>query len=426
MKTSFRNIGIFAFGAIAAFLGLLAWGDNGGSDLTLSVLSQNVQTSGVEPTPIPLTPVAPESIAQNAPIVAYAEYSEERISLSGAVNAQALADALIVASNQLIPDGDVTAEFEILTGVDLSIVNFEISGQIKDELDRARVLTKFESLGVKVIDLLIIEGSQRTVFEVIRDTPELSQVSDFLSAAGIEEQLAEDIQQLTVFAPTNAAMEALDIAALQEFAELVQLSDILQFHIVPQQFVSGDFGDGVVLTTLKGESLRISMGEGDNLSIEDASIISVDIEAANGVIHIIDVVLIPGTIRTEIALNQIVGSDPVLFAIGSPFIADSSKPVLEQIARILLENPEGNLEVQGHTDTDGPEDINLDLSKSRAEAVMEFLISKGVSPERITAVGYGETRLKIDPEVTAQDRADNRRIEFRVVFETAENSESPN
>ncbi len=125
-------------------------------------------------------------------------------------------------------------------------------------------------------------------------------------------------------------------------------------------------------------------------------------------------------------MNQIVGSDPVLFAIGSPFIADSSKPVLEQIARILLENPEGNLEVQGHTDTDGPEDINLDLSKSRAEAVMEFLISKGVSPERITAVGYGETRLKIDPEVTAQDRADNRRIEFRVVFETAENSESPN
>ncbi len=144
--------------------------------------------------------------------------------------------------------------------------------------------------------------------------------------------------------------------------------------------------------------------------------------AANGVIHIIDSVLIPGTIKTEIALNQIVGSDPVLFAVGSPFIAESSKSVLERVAQILIENPEGNLEVEGHSDTDGPEDINLDLSKSRAEAVMEFLISKGVEPTRISAIGYGETRLKVDPEVTAQDRADNRRIEFRVVFGLGENS----
>ena len=151
-------------------------------------------------------------------------------------------------------------------------------------------------------------------------------------------------------------------------------------------------------------------------SIEEANIVTTDIEAVGGVVHVIDTVLIPGTIKTEIALNQIVGSDPVLFAVGSPFIAESSKPVLERVAEILLDNPEGNLEVEGHSDTDGPEDINLDLSKSRAEAVMEFLISKGVDPNRISATGYGETRLKIDPEITAQDRADNRRIEFRVLF----------
>ena len=151
-------------------------------------------------------------------------------------------------------------------------------------------------------------------------------------------------------------------------------------------------------------------------AIEEANIVTTDIEAVGGVVHVIDTVLIPGTIKTEIALNQIVGSDPVLFAVGSPFIAESSKPVLERVAELLLDNPEGNLEVEGHSDTDGPEDINLDLSKSRAEAVMEFLISKGVDPNRISATGYGETRLKIDPEITAQDRADNRRIEFRVLF----------
>ncbi len=411
-----RNIGIFVFGAITAFVGLLAWGDNGGTDIEISAFNENSNNFQSEPTPIPLTPVAPESIAQNAPIVAYANYSENGIALTGAVNAQALADALIVASNQLKPDGAVSAEFEILTGVDLSIINLEISGQIQDEIERTRVLAKFESLGVKIIDQLIIKGSQRTVFEVMRDTPELSQVYDFFSAAGIEEQVGEEIGSITVFAPTNSAMEALDITALQEFAQLVQLSDILQFHIASETLLSESFADGITLTTLKGETLTISEVSEIGFVIEGASILNTDIEAVGGVIHVIDNVLIPGTIKTEIALNQIVGSDPVLFAVGSPFIAESSKPVLQRIAEILIDNPEGNLEVEGHSDTDGPEDINLDLSKSRAEAVMEFLISKGVDPSRISSIGYGETRLKIDPEVTAQDRADNRRIEFRVVF----------
>ncbi len=411
-----RNIGIFVFGAVTAFVGLLAWGDNGGTDIEISAFNENSNNFQSEPTPIPLTPVAPESIAQNAPIVAYANYSENGIALTGAVNAQALADALIVASNQLKPDGAVSAEFEILTGVDLSIINLEISGQIQDEIERTRVLAKFESLGVKIIDQLIIKGSQRTVFEVMRDTPELSQVYDFFSAAGIEEQVGEEIGSITVFAPTNSAMEALDITALQEFAQLVQLSDILQFHIASETLLSESFADGITLTTLKGETLTISEVNEIGFVIEGASILNTDIEAVGGVIHVIDSVLIPGTIKTEIALNQIVGSDPVLFAVGSPFIAESSKPVLQRIAEILIDNPEGNLEVEGHSDTDGPEDINLDLSKSRAEAVMEFLISKGVDPSRISSVGYGETRLKIDPELTAQDRADNRRIEFRVVF----------
>ncbi|MEC8334225.1 MAG: OmpA family protein [Actinomycetota bacterium] len=58
------------------------------------------------------------------------------------------------------------------------------------------------------------------------------------------------------------------------------------------------------------------------------------------------------------------------------------------------------------------------MSASRAEAVLEYLISRGVDPSRLSARGYGETRLKIDPELTAADRAANRRIEFRVTFQS--------
>ena len=415
MKSTIKYIGIFLFGALASFLGLIVWGDTKGTELTLLDVTNAVENTS-SPTPKPLLPVDDDELSQNTPITAYAQYSGNSIALTGSVNAQALADALIVASNQLAPGGTVTAELEILSGVDLAIINLEISGEIIDDSDRSRVVTRFEALGVKVIDKLVIEGSERTVFEVIRDLPELSQVFDFFSAAGVEEQISEEIVSVTVFAPTNEAMQALDITALQEFAQLVQLSDILQFHLVPGGFYLSQLSNGADLKTLKGESLTVQEVDESTIKIQDSLVIQADITAANGVIHIIDAVLIPGTIKTEIALNKIVGSDPILFAVGSPFLAESSKPILNEVAEILIDNPEGNLEIEGHSDTDGAEDINLDLSASRAEAVLEYLISRGVEPSRLSATGYGETRLKVDPEVTASDRAANRRIEFRVIF----------
>ena len=125
MKTSIKYIGTFLFGVLASFLGLIVWGDTNGSELTLRSPS-NVVDNNLAPTPKPLLPVDDDDISQNAPITAYAQYSKDSIALTGSVNAQALADAMIVVSNQLIPEGTVTAEFEILTGVDLAIINLEI------------------------------------------------------------------------------------------------------------------------------------------------------------------------------------------------------------------------------------------------------------------------------------------------------------
>ena len=296
----------------------------------------------------------------------------------------------------------------------MAVVQLVISGEVIDDEERYRVLTKFLSLGVNVTDQMIIRGSDRTVFEVIRDTPELSQVYDFFEAAGSLEDLLPQGQTFTIFAPSNTAVEALDIAALQEFAELVQLNEILQFHVVLETFDFEDLEQGMRLGTLQGEKLTIAQLEDGSTTVSGGTVLTSDIEGIDGIIHVIDTVLIPGTIQTEIELNQIVYFDPILFAVGSPYLADSSQPILEEIAEILINNPEGNLEIQGHTDTDGGEEINLTLSQNRADTVREFLISQGVEPERISAVGYGETILKVDPEETAEDRAANRRIEFRI------------
>ncbi|MEC8974664.1 MAG: fasciclin domain-containing protein [Actinomycetota bacterium] len=405
---------VFIFGVLVAITGLLSWQNYAEVDKPDATFAEIAKSSGDSVDSIPLVPVDEETFAQNAPVIVNVSYTPEGITLSGTVNAQPLADALLLASEQLVQNGNVIENFELLLGAERAVVQVEVFGEVIDEDERSRVITKYLSLGVNVTDQLIIRGSDRTVFEVMRDTPELGQVYDFFEAAGVLEGILPQGQTFTVFAPTDTAVEALDIAALQEFAELVQLNEILQFHIVEGAFDFADLTEGAMLTTLQGETLAISRTEDGLTTVAGGKVLSGDIEGIDGVIHIIDVVLIPGTIQTEIALNQIVVFDPILFAVGSPFLADSSRPILEEIATILISNPEGNLEVQGHTDTDGSEEVNLDLSQNRADTVRDFLIAQGVEPERVTAIGYGETRLKIDPEETAEDRARNRRIEFRV------------
>lgn len=409
-----RILLVLAMGILTAIIGLLAWQNYDQTELSDASFLDKATSSGESLDPVPLVPVEDETFSQNAPVIINVSYTPERISLSGTVNSEPLAEALLLASEQLVPDGDISEDLELLTGAEMAVVQLVISGEVIDDEERYRVLTKFLSLGVNVTDQMIIRGSDRTVFEVIRDTPELSQVYDFFEAAGSLEDLLPQGQTFTIFAPSNTAVEALDIAALQEFAELVQLNEILQFHVVLETFDFEDLEQGMRLGTLQGEKLTIAQLEDGSTTVSGGTVLTSDIEGIDGIIHVIDTVLIPGTIQTEIELNQIVYFDPILFAVGSPYLADSSQPILEEIAEILINNPEGNLEIQGHTDTDGGEEINLTLSQNRADTVREFLISQGVEPERISAVGYGETILKVDPEETAEDRAANRRIEFRI------------
>ena len=409
-----RILLVLAMGILTAIIGLLAWQNYDQTELSDASFFDKATSSGESVDPVPLVPVEDETFSQNAPVIINVSYTPERISLSGTVNSEPLAEALLLASEQLVPDGDISEDLELLTGAEMAVVQLVISGEVIDDEERYRVLTKFLSLGVNVTDQMIIRGSDRTVFEVIRDTPELSQVYDFFEAAGSLEDLLPQGQTFTIFAPSNTAVEALDIAALQEFAELVQLNEILQFHVVLETFDFEDLEQGMRLGTLQGEKLTIAQLEDGSTTVSGGTVLTSDIEGIDGIIHVIDTVLIPGTIQTEIELNQIVYFDPILFAVGSPYLADSSQPILEEIAEILINNPEGNLEIQGHTDTDGGEEVNLTLSQDRADTVREFLIAQGVEPERISAVGYGETILKVDPEETAEDRAANRRIEFRI------------
>jgi len=104
----------------------------------------------------------------------------------------------------------------------------------------------------------------------------------------------------------------------------------------------------------------------------------------------------------------------VNFGSGSDLLLPGIEPRLESAAATLIRYPDLQVEVAGHTDSDGPGDANFGLSERRAITVRDHLIMFGVDEARLTAVGYGESQPIADNE-TVEGRALNRRVELRII-----------
>ncbi len=104
------------------------------------------------------------------------------------------------------------------------------------------------------------------------------------------------------------------------------------------------------------------------------------------------------------------------FKLRSANLLKNSLPILDRAVEVLKSYPEIKLEISGHTDNRGKADFNRDLSQKRAEAVRDYFVLKGISPERIVAIGYGMDRPLSDNR-TESGRSKNRRTEFRVITE---------
>lgn len=105
----------------------------------------------------------------------------------------------------------------------------------------------------------------------------------------------------------------------------------------------------------------------------------------------------------------------IQFESGRDVIKTSSYKILNDVANIMTANPSYKLGINGHTDSQGKDDLNLKLSEKRAQAVKKYLENKGVNSSRLTAKGHGETKPVAD-NGTRAGRAINRRVEFKVTF----------
>ncbi|HSL88144.1 MAG TPA: OmpA family protein, partial [Ignavibacteriaceae bacterium] len=102
----------------------------------------------------------------------------------------------------------------------------------------------------------------------------------------------------------------------------------------------------------------------------------------------------------------------ITFATNKSDITPESEQILMQALKTLQTYPEISVEIGGHTDDVGSATSNQKLSERRADAVKGWLVSKGISADRITAVGYGEDKPRVANN-SAENRRLNRRIEFK-------------
>jgi outer membrane protein OmpA-like peptidoglycan-associated protein len=102
------------------------------------------------------------------------------------------------------------------------------------------------------------------------------------------------------------------------------------------------------------------------------------------------------------------------FGFDSAKLTAETRGILDEQAAVLEKEPGVRVEIAGHTDSIGPEEYNRELSERRAKAVEDYLISKGISTQRLEPVGYGKSR-PIASNDTKEGRAQNRRVEFNVL-----------
>lgn len=101
----------------------------------------------------------------------------------------------------------------------------------------------------------------------------------------------------------------------------------------------------------------------------------------------------------------------ILFDYDKATLKQSSDKQLQNVLTLLLEDPGLAMEIQGHTDGDGSEGYNQELSQKRAESVLRFLVLFGIEPSRFKAMGYGES-VPVAPNDTDENKAKNRRVEL--------------
>jgi OmpA-OmpF porin, OOP family len=158
-------------------------------------------------------------------------------------------------------------------------------------------------------------------------------------------------------------------------------------------------------------ALVAAAGCGGTTTFQDTTPIRIAVAAPEPPPKVADA---PPPKKVELRNNRIEISDKIQFALDKSEILPVSFGLLDEVAKVIQENPHvQQISIEGHASDEGDDQYNLSLSKARAEAVRVYLTKKGVAQERLSSTGLGETK-PLMPNDSPEGREKNRRVEFHV------------
>lgn len=231
-------------------------------------------------------------------------------------------------------------ELETLSGATLT-VSVEAGGVVK--VDGATVVCADKEAGngvVHVIDSVLVATEQlpATVVDVAAGSPGFSTLVAAVAAADLAGPLSGP-GPFTVFAPTDDAFTDLlaELGATpEELLARADLPDILKYHVVATTALSTDLSDGQELETLQGDVVKVTVAEDGSVKINGAAVVLPNLEAGNGVVHVIDSVLLPPEPLPATVVDVAAGNPDF-----STLVAALTQPSTSQVLELLSDPAQG-------------------------------------------------------------------------------------
>ena len=236
-----------------------------------------------------LTVFAPDNAAFTATLEAFPGLSADQIT-----------DILtyhVLANKVLSTDLEASQTVEALSGESLFVTVEEGTVSINNSATVSMADLEGSNGAVHIIDGVLLPNKFQNIVQIASKNYNLSTLVTLVADAGLVSTLEGD-GPFTVFAPTNAAFEAVSetLATLTE----EQVAEVLTYHVAGLEALSGDLSDGMEVETVQGENITVNIDEDGNVTLNGSvNVVTVDLQGTNGVIHIIDGVLLPPSFTEE-------------------------------------------------------------------------------------------------------------------------------
>ncbi len=249
---------------------------------------------------------SPKQMAEDINPAAAAELKEEMANPTEALVTEVIEETEVIEKTEVVTEMDAAGETEV---VEETLVEATTDVETKTEVVTETEATEemeavVETEASEETDVVSeTEVSEETIVDVAAGNDTFSILVAAVEAADLAETLAGE-GPFTVFAPTNAAFEALPEGALEALLlpknkEL--LVKILTYHVVSGKVTAADLVAGAV-PTVEGSDVMVSLG--DSVKVNNATVVLADVAASNGVIHAIDTVIIPPTLMSALGLSD--------------------------------------------------------------------------------------------------------------------------